>query len=189
MTGDEMVGRHSQFDGHEFEQAPGFGDEQIGKPEDLFVQFFCVLLPPLLNIFCFCQVHTISDLYCVPCMKYSLGISNFLEKISSFSYSIVFLYFFVLIPEEGFLSLLAVVWDATFKCIQLSFFPLPFPSLLFSAICKASSDKHFAFLHFFFLGMALFTTSYTVSRTSVHSSSDTLSIISNPLNLFVTSIV
>ena len=36
-------------------------------------------------------------------MKYSLGISNFLEEISSLSHSIVFLYFFVLITEEGFL--------------------------------------------------------------------------------------
>ena len=27
-------------------------------------------------------------------MKYSLGISNFLEEISSFSHSVVFLYFF-----------------------------------------------------------------------------------------------
>ena len=34
-------------------------------------------------------------------MKYSLGISNFLEEISSLSYSIVFLYFFALIYEEG----------------------------------------------------------------------------------------
>ena len=33
----------------------------------------------------------------------SLGISNFLEEISSFSQSIVFLYFFVLITVEGFL--------------------------------------------------------------------------------------
>ena len=30
---------------------------------------------------------------------------------------------------------------------------------LFSGICKASSDKHFAFLHFFFLIMALITAS------------------------------
>ena len=37
------------------------------------------------------------------CMKYSLGISNFLEEISSLSHSIVFLYFFALITEEGFL--------------------------------------------------------------------------------------
>ena len=36
-------------------------------------------------------------------MKYSLGISNFLEEISSLSSSIVFLYLFSLITEEGFL--------------------------------------------------------------------------------------
>ena len=34
-------------------------------------------------------------------MKCSLGISNFLEEISSLSHSIGFLYFFVLITEEG----------------------------------------------------------------------------------------
>ena len=36
-------------------------------------------------------------------MKYSLSISNFLEEIASLSFSIVFLYFFALIAEEGFL--------------------------------------------------------------------------------------
>ena len=36
-------------------------------------------------------------------MKCSLGISNYLEEISSLSHSIVFLYFFALITEEGFL--------------------------------------------------------------------------------------
>ena len=36
-------------------------------------------------------------------MKCSLGISNFLEKISSLSHSVVFLYFFALIAEEAFL--------------------------------------------------------------------------------------
>ena len=36
-------------------------------------------------------------------MKCSLGISNFLDEISSLSHSIVFLYFFALITEEGFL--------------------------------------------------------------------------------------
>ena len=36
-------------------------------------------------------------------MRCSPGISNFLDEISSFSYSIVFLYFFALIAEEGFL--------------------------------------------------------------------------------------
>ena len=33
-------------------------------------------------------------------MKCSLGISNFLEEISSLSYSVVFLYFFALIPYD-----------------------------------------------------------------------------------------
>ena len=37
-------------------------------------------------------------------MKCSLGISNFLEEISSLSESVAFLYFFALIAEEGFLS-------------------------------------------------------------------------------------
>ena len=67
-----------------------------------FVQF-CVFFLPLLNIFCFYQVHTISVIYCAHlCMKISLGISNFLEEIPSFS-NYIFLYFFALITEEGFL--------------------------------------------------------------------------------------
>ena len=36
-------------------------------------------------------------------MKCSLGISDFIEEISNLSHSIVFLYFFALIAEEGFL--------------------------------------------------------------------------------------
>ena len=51
--------------------------------------------------------------------------------------------------------------------------PLPFTSLLFSAICKASSDSHFVVLHF--LGMVLITASCTMSQTSIHISSGTLS--------------
>ena len=34
-------------------------------------------------------------------MKCSLGISNFLEEISSLSHSVVFLYFFALTAEDG----------------------------------------------------------------------------------------
>ena len=41
------------------------------------------------------------------------------------------------------------------KLLYLSFSPLLLASLLFTAICKASPDSHFAFLHFFFLGMVL----------------------------------
>ena len=36
-------------------------------------------------------------------MKCFLGVSDFLEDISSLFYSIVFLYFFAVITEEGFL--------------------------------------------------------------------------------------
>ena len=36
-------------------------------------------------------------------MKFSFGASNFLEEISSLSHSVIFLYFFALIAEEGFL--------------------------------------------------------------------------------------
>ena len=116
-------------------------------------------------------------------MKCSLGISTFHEEISNLSHSIVFLYFFALVTEEGFLLCL-ILWNSIFKWVYLSFSPLLLASLLFSAICKASSDNHLAFLHFFLLGMVLIIAFCTMSRTSVHSSSDTLSIRSNPLNLF-----
>ena len=89
-------------------------------------------------------------------MKCSFGISNFLEEIPSLSHSVVFLYFFALVAEQGFLlSLLAILWNSAFRCLYLSFFPLLFASLLFTAICKASPDSHFAFLQFFSMGMVL----------------------------------
>ena len=77
--------------------------------------------------------------------------------------------------RKAFLSLLAILWNSAFRCLHLSFSPLLFASLLFTAICKASPDSHFAFLHFFSMGMVLIPVSYTLSRTSVHSSSGTLS--------------
>ena len=77
--------------------------------------------------------------------------------------------------RKAFLSLLAILWNSAFRWVYLSLSPLPFPSLLFSGVCKVSSGKHFAFLHFFFLEMALITASCAVSWTSVHCFSDTLS--------------
>ena len=52
-------------------------------------------------------------------------------------------------------SLLAILWNSAFKWVYLSFSPLPFTSFLFSAICKDSSDNHFAFFSFLFLGDGL----------------------------------
>ena len=53
---------------------------------------------------------------------------------------------------KSFLSLLAIIWISAFSWVYLSLSPLPFASFLFSVICKASSDIHFAFLHVFFFG-------------------------------------
>ena len=47
--------------------------------------------------------------------------------------------------RKAFLSFLAIFWNSVFKWVYLSFSLLPLASLLYSAICKASSDKHFAF--------------------------------------------
>ena len=116
-------------------------------------------------------------------MKCSLGISDFLDEVSSLSillFSSISLHWSL---RKAFLSLLAILWNSAFKQIYLSFSPLLFTSLLFTAICKASSDSHFAFLLFFFMGMILHPVSCIMSRTSIHSSSSTLSIMSSPLNL------
>ena len=89
--------------------------------------------------------------------------------------------------RKAFLSLLAILWNSVFKWVYLSFSSLLFASFLFSAICKASSDNHFAFLPLYFLGMVLIPASCTMSSTSTHSSSGTLSVRSYPLDLFVPS--
>ena len=95
------------------------------------------------------------------CMKCSLVIPNFFEKIFSLSHSIVFLYFFALFVHLRRLSFLSLLFSRTLHSVgcYLSLSPLFFASLLSSAICKASSDNHSAFLHFFFLGMLLVTAS------------------------------
>ena len=107
------------------------------------------------------------------CMKCSLGISKFLEGISSLSHFIVFLFFFTLITEEGFLICLCYFLELCFQ-LRISFL-FSFASLLFTAIFKASSDSHFPFLNLVFLGMVLIPVSCTVLWTSIHSSSGTLS--------------
>ena len=67
------------------------------------------------------------------CMKCSLGISNFLEEISSLSHSVVFLYFFAPITEEGFLISPRYSLEL---CIQMGMFPflLCFLLLFFSQL-------------------------------------------------------
>ena len=89
-------------------------------------------------------------LFIVPSLhEMFFDISSFLEEISSLSPSVVFLYFFALLVEEGLLISSCYSLEL---CSQLN---TPFLSLLSSAICKASLDNHFAILHFFFFGMVL----------------------------------
>ena len=85
-------------------------------------------------------------------MKYSLLSLIFLKRLQVFPillFSSISLHWSL---RKAFLSLLAILWNSAFKCVYLSFSPLLFTSLLFTAICKASSDSHFAFL---FLGDGL----------------------------------
>ena len=107
-------------------------------------------------------------------MKCSIDISNFLQEISIFPHSIVFLYFFALITEEGFLI---------FPCsslefhIQMGVFPfLLYLSLLFFSQLFVRPPQT-AILPFgiSFLGMVLMTASCIMSQTSIHSSSGTVS--------------
>ena len=79
------------------------------------------------------------------CMKCSLGISNFPEEISSFPHSIVFLYFFVLITEEGFLISPCYSLELCIQMLISLFFSFAFHFSSFTAIYKASSDSHLLF--------------------------------------------
>ena len=104
-------------------------------------------------------------------MKCSLDILIFLKRslvLPILLFSSIFLHWPL---KKAFLSLLAVLWNSAFRWVYPSFLPLPLASLLSSANCKASSDNHFVFLHFFFLGMVLITAFCMMLRTSIHSSS------------------
>jgi len=64
-----------------------------------------------------------------------------LEWGASLSQSVVFLYVFALIAEEGFLISPCYSLELCIQMLIFFFSPLLLPSLLFTAICKASSDS------------------------------------------------
>ena len=151
-----------------------------------FVQFSCVFSSPLLNIFC--SVRSIAFLsFIVPIFAWNVPFVSLIFLKRSLVFPILLFSSISLHRSlrKAFLFLCALLRNSEFIQVYLSFSPFPFTSLLFTAICKTSSDTHFAFLHFFFL----IPVSRTMSRTSGHSSSGTLSIRSSPLNLFLTSTV
>ena len=109
-------------------------------------------------------------------MKCSLGVFNFLEEMSSHSH--LFFLPFLCIDRWRRLSYLFLLFFGTLHSDAYIFpFLLCFSPLLFTTICKAFPDSHFAFLHFFSMGMVLITVSCTMWQTSVHSSSGILSDI------------
>ena len=88
--------------------------------------------------------------------------------------------------RKAFLSPLAIFWTLHSDAYIFPFL-LCLSRLLFSQLFVRPPQT--TVLHLFFLGMVLITASCTMSQTYVHSSSGTLSIRSNPLNLLVTSTV
>ena len=77
---------------------------------------FCVFLPPLLNRFCFCQVHIVSLLYCANfAWNVPLVSVTFLRRYLFFD---ILLFFSISLhwpPRKAFLSLLGVLWETGFK--------------------------------------------------------------------------
>jgi len=75
-------------------------------------------------------------------MKCSFGISNFLEEISSLSHSVVFLYFFALIAEEGFLISSCYSLELCIQMFISFLFILCFSLLFFSQLFKILKKKN-----------------------------------------------
>ena len=103
-------------------------------------------------------------------------VSHFLEEISSLSHSIVFLYFFALITEEGFLI---SPYYSLELCIQMDIsflFSFAFSFSSFLSYLYSLLRQLFCLCAFFSpLRMILITASCTMLWTSIHSSSGTLS--------------
>ena len=119
-------------------------------------------------------------------MKCSRGSSIFLKR-SPKSFPFYCFPLLLCIDHWGRLSYLSLLFLGTLHSDEYIFsFLFSFASMsrLFSAICKASSDNHFAFLYFFFLSMFLITASSTMSQTSVHCLSDLIPWIYLSLPLY-----
>ena len=92
-------------------------------------------------------------LYCAHlCMKCSLGISNFIEKISSLSHSLFSSICLHCSLKKAFLSLLVILWYSTFRWIYLSLSPLPFCFSSFLSYLLGLLRWPLCLLTFLFLG-------------------------------------
>ena len=85
----------------------------------------------------------------------SLGISNFLEEISSLSHSVVFLYFFALITEEGFFNLSLLFFGTLHSDGNNFLFLFCFLLLFFSQLFVRPPQAAICFFAFLFHGDGL----------------------------------
>ena len=97
------------------------------------------------------------------------------------SFKKAFFFFFFMSPCYSLELCIQLGIFCFHPCLSLCFFPQLF--------VKPPQITIFPSCIFFLFGMVLVTAFYTMLWTSVHSSSCTLSIRSNPLNLFITSTV
>ena len=126
-------------------------------------------------------------------MKCFLGISNLFNRSLVFPillFSSISLHWSLRKPFFFFFNLSLLLFGIRHSDRNISPFLLCISLLFFSQLfVRPPQTAIFAFLHFFSMGMVLIPVSCTMSWTSVHSSSGTLSIRSSPFNLFLTSTV
>ena len=146
-------------------------------------------LSPLLNISA--SVRSIPFLYFfVPVFAWNVSLVSLILLKRSLVLPIL-LFFSISLHcslRKAFFSLLAILWNSVFRWKYISFSPLSFASLLYSANVKTPQAIILPVCTFFSWGWfwSLPSVQY---HYSVHSSSGTLSIRSSPLNLFVASTV
>ena len=159
----------------------------IQVTETFFVHFLCILdtssqsLLPVLNLYCFCPLSCLSwqEIF-LWCLQFSWRALQ-----SSLFY---FFPLFLCIINWRNLSYVSLLFFGTLHSVGYTFPSLPCFSLLFfpQLFVKLPQTITLPFCIFSF-GMILSTASHTMLWTSVQSSSGTLSTISSPLNLFLTS--
>ena len=133
----------------------------IGVIKTFFIVLLLIVATSSKSLLVLLGPYHFCPLLCPSLHEIFPDISNFPEEISSLPHSIVFLYSLHCSFKKAFLCPVGILWFSAFSWVYLFLSPLLFASLL-SQLCKASSDNHFAFLHFSFFGIVLVTASCTM---------------------------